>query len=100
MLGVVEDIDLIAVHTRSSFFLRRRISRAQSVDDLVAAAAELRPMVIALHDARIAALNVMAIYSIVVDALTRRLLDLAVADVGSAPGGGVRVARPRQPGAA
>jgi CBS domain-containing protein len=85
VLGVVEDIDLIAVRTRSSFFLRRRISRAQSVDDLVAAAAELRPMVIALHDARIAALNVMAIYSIVVDALTRRLLDLAVADVGSAP---------------
>ncbi len=86
VVGVVEDIDLIAVHTRSSFFLRRRISRAQSVDDLIAAAAEVRPMVIALHDARIAALNVMAIYSVVVDALTRRLLDLAVADAGNAPG--------------
>ncbi len=85
VLGVIEDVDLVAVHTRSSFFLRRRISRAQSVDDLVAAAGEVRPMVIALHDARIAALNVMAIYSIVVDALTRRLLDLAVAEVASAP---------------
>lgn len=83
VLGVVEDVDLVAVHTRSSFFLRRRISRAGSVDELVAAAAELRPMVIALHDARVAALNVMAIYSVVADALTRRLLEFAVADAGA-----------------
>jgi CBS domain-containing protein len=82
ILGVVEDVDLVAVHTRSSFFLRRRIARAQSVDDLAAAAAELRPMVIALHDARVPATNLMAIYSVVVDALTRRLLELAVAEAG------------------
>ncbi len=83
VLGVVEDSDLVAVHTRSSFFLRRRITRAQTVDDLVAAAGELRPMVIALHDARVAAVNIMAIYSVVVDALTRRLLDFAVAQGGT-----------------
>jgi CBS domain-containing protein len=79
VLGVVEDSDLVAVDTRSSFYLRRRISRAQTVEDLIDAGAELRPMVIALHDARIAALNIMGIYSVVVDALTRRLLELAVA---------------------
>ena len=33
---------------------------------------ELRPMVMALHDAHVAAANVMAVYAVVVDALTRR----------------------------
>jgi CBS domain-containing protein len=79
VLGVVEDMDLLAVHARSWFFLRRRISGAPSVDELVGAAAELRPTVIALHDARVAAVNTMAVYAVLVDALTRRLLELALA---------------------
>ncbi len=85
VLGVIEDGDLIAAETRSPFFLRQRIARAQTVDELVQAAAELRPTVIALHDARSAALNIMAIYAVVVDALTRRLLELAAADMGEPP---------------
>jgi CBS domain-containing protein len=82
ILGVVEDLDLVAAQTRSSFFLRQRIARAQSVDDLAEAARELRPAVIAMHDARAAAASVMAVYVVVVDALTRRLLELTVADLG------------------
>jgi CBS domain-containing protein len=80
ILGVVEEIDLVAVQTRSPFFLRWRIARAGSVDELVDAARELRPMVIALLDARVAPINVAAVYSVVVDALTRRILDLDVTD--------------------
>ncbi len=80
ILGVVEDLDLVAAQTRSSFFLRQRIAAAHTVEELVAAARELRPAVIAMHDARVAATNVMAVHSIVVDALTRRLLELAVAE--------------------
>jgi CBS domain-containing protein len=80
VLGVVEDIDLIASQTRSPFFLRQRIARAQHVEDLVLVARDLRPAVIALHDARIAAINIMAVYAVVVDALTRRLLELAIAE--------------------
>jgi CBS domain-containing protein len=82
ILGVVEDLDLVVVETRSSFFLRQRIARAQSVDELVSAAADLRPTVIAMHDARVAAANIMAVYAVVVDALTRRLLELAIAQEG------------------
>ena len=77
ILGVVEEIDLVAAQSRSPFFLRWRIAQAQSTDELIDAARELRPMVIALHDARVAPVNVAAVYSVVVDALTRRLLDLA-----------------------
>jgi CBS domain-containing protein len=85
ILGVVEDLDLLAAYARSSFFLRRRIATAQNVEDLVSAARELRPTVIAMYDARVAAANIMAVYSVVVDALTRRLLDLAGAELGGLP---------------
>jgi CBS domain-containing protein len=85
VLGVVEDLDLVAGQTRSAFFLRQRIGRASSVDELVAAAADLRSEVIAMHDAGIAAATVMARYAVVVDAMTRRLLELAVAERGAPP---------------
>jgi CBS domain-containing protein len=78
VLGIVEDIDLVAVRTRSSFYLRQRLATAASDEELVTVSRELRPMVIALHDARVAASNVMAVYSVCIDALTRRLLELAI----------------------
>jgi CBS domain-containing protein len=77
LLGVVEDMDLVAVRTRSSFYLRQRITAARSTAELAAVAGELRPMVMALHDAHVAAANVMAVYAVCVDALTRQLLALA-----------------------
>jgi len=86
VLGVVSDADLVAIETGSSFYLRRAIGRAQTLEALVACAADLRPTVIALHDARVDATNITAIYTVVLDALTRRLLELAVAArEGAAP---------------
>jgi len=85
ILGVIEDLDVVAVQTRSSFFLRQRIGMARNVDELVSATRELQPAVIAMHDARIAAANIMAVRAIVVDALTRRLLELAIAQAGEPP---------------
>jgi CBS domain-containing protein len=85
ILGVIEDVDLVAARTRSSFYLRQRISIARSVSELAVVAAELRPMVISLHDARVAAANVMAVYSVAVDALTRRLVELEVTRRGDPP---------------
>jgi CBS domain-containing protein len=82
VLGVVEEIDLVAAQTRSSYYLRRRIARAQTVDELIEAGRELRPTVVAMHDAHVAAAGVAAVYSVVVDALTRRLLELTVAEQG------------------
>ena len=83
ILGVIEEIDLVAVQTRTSFYLRRRIARAQTVAELVDAAHELRPTVIAMHDAHVAPANVAAVYSVVVDALTRRMLELTIAEAGA-----------------
>jgi CBS domain-containing protein len=82
ILGVVEDMDIVAAQTRSSFYLRQAIGRAQQPEELRIAARELRPMVIAMHDAGLGAASITATYAVVVDALTRRLLELAVAEAG------------------
>jgi len=85
VIGVVEATDLLAVEALSSFHLRRAIARAESVADLARAAQALRPAVVALHQARVAASSVAAIYSVVLDALTRRLIELALARAGEPP---------------
>jgi len=85
VIGVVEAIDLLAVETLSSFNLRRAIARADSVDELAAAALGLRPAVVALHESRVAAASIAAIYSVVLDALTRRLVEFALAGGGEPP---------------
>lgn len=78
IVGVVEDVDLVALRTRSSFYLRQRIATARSDEELVTISRELRPMVVSLFDAGVAASNVMSVYAVCVDALTRRLLTLAL----------------------
>jgi CBS domain-containing protein len=86
VIGVVEAVDLLAVETLSSFYLRRSIARAESVAELARAAQGLRPAVIALHEARVGAASVAAIYSVVLDTLTRRLIELCLLDAGEPPG--------------
>ena len=85
VVGVVEAIDLLAVETLSSFYLRRSIADAETVGELALAAQGIRPAVIALHEARLAASSIAAIYSVVLDALTRRLIELAVAQTDEPP---------------
>jgi CBS domain-containing protein len=82
VLGVVEDADLAAAEARTPFHLRAAIARAPTVQALAHATHELRPTIVALHRARADPLRIAAVHSVVVDALTRRLIDLAVADVG------------------
>ena len=81
LLGVIEDMDLVAARTRSWFYLRRRIAAAESPRELAGVARELGPMVVSLHESHVAAANVMAVYAVCVDALTRRMLEL----VGAGP---------------
>ena len=85
VLGVVDDGDLVAAEGRKPLILRRAIALAESPADLVTAAAGLDPMTIAMHDARVAAEHVTAVRSVVLDALTRRLVELAVRDAGQPP---------------
>jgi len=76
VLGIVTDVDLLAADTRTPFMLRRRIARAADVDALVDAASDLRPTVLALHDAQVAPLQLAAIIAAFADAITRRAIEL------------------------
>lgn len=86
VLGVIEDLDLLATDTQAPFRLRRAIAGAGSVDELAAiAAAGLGEMAISLCDARIAPTVVSTILSTLRDALVRRLISLAIAGLAPAP---------------
>jgi len=85
VLGVIDDGDLVAAEARRPFLLRRAIELAASPAELAATSAGLNPVIIALHDARAAAEHVAAVRSVVLDALTRRLVDLAVREAGDPP---------------
>ncbi|MFZ0171125.1 MAG: putative nucleotidyltransferase substrate binding domain-containing protein [Acidimicrobiales bacterium] len=85
LLGVVADSDLVAVQTRSSFTLRQAITGASTVADLIEPAKQLPSTLVAMHEAHIAALDIQATFSVVMDALTRRILELAIEDAGEPP---------------
>ena len=85
VLGVIDDGDLVAAEGRKPLLLRRAIALAESPAELAAAAAGLDPVIIALHDARVTAEHLTAVRSVVLDALTRRLVELAVRDAGPPP---------------
>jgi CBS domain-containing protein len=85
VLGVVDDGDLVAAEGRKPLLLRRAIALAESPAELATAATGLNPVIIALHDARVTAEQVTAVRSVVLDALTRRLVELAVRDAGPPP---------------
>ena len=85
VLGVIDVGDVVTAEARKPFLLRRAIDLATSAADLASAVAGLNPMIIALHDAGVAAEQVAAIHSVVLDALSRRLIELAVSDAGDPP---------------
>ncbi|HLK76738.1 MAG TPA: putative nucleotidyltransferase substrate binding domain-containing protein [Streptosporangiaceae bacterium] len=85
VLGVVDDGDLVAAEGRMPLLLRRAIGLAQTQADLADAAGGLNPALVALRDARVPAEQVAAVRSVVLDALTRRLAELAVRDAGPPP---------------
>ena len=95
VLGVVTDVDLLASETRTPIMLRRTIARASDLDGLVVAAAQLRPALIALHDGQVASTHLCAIITAFADALTRRALELLIAEDDDLPP--AHMARDRQP---
>ncbi len=85
VIGIVEDRDLVELQSRSSFLLRRAVARANTIDDLVSTSKQLRPAVITMSRSGMAATEVMSVYSVIADAMTRRALELATVRFGEAP---------------
>jgi CBS domain-containing protein len=84
-LGVLTDVDLLAVETRTPFWLRRSIDLASNVEQLKAAVGQLNPTVIALEESDVPPAQISAIIAIVIDAMTRRLIELTIDRLGEPP---------------
>jgi CBS domain-containing protein len=85
LLGVLDDVDLMANERRAPFHLRAAIARSSDAKAVAEAAAELPDMVIALFDAGLASGSISRAITSIHDAATRRLIEFAHADLGRPP---------------
>jgi CBS domain-containing protein len=85
LIGVLDDVDLMASERRAPFRLRAQIARSPDVEAVARAASELPDSVIALHDAELPAAAISRAITSAHDSATRRLIDLAHADLGPSP---------------
>jgi CBS domain-containing protein len=84
-LGVLADSDLMAAEVDQPLFLARRIERARGMPDLAAARTAFPGAVRLLLDGGVAADVITRILAEAHDRLTRRLLELALAELGPPP---------------
>jgi CBS domain-containing protein len=85
LIGVLDDVDLMASERRAPFRLRAAIARSADAAGVAEAAAELPDTIIALHDAALPAAAISRAIAGIHDSATRRLIDLAHADLGAPP---------------
>jgi CBS domain-containing protein len=85
LLGVLDDVDLMANERRAPFRLRASIARADDPAAVAEAAAALPDTVIALFDAGLPAGAICRAIASMHDTVTRRLIEFAHRDLGSPP---------------
>ena len=95
LVGVLDDVDLLASERRAPFRVRGLVARAEDADAVAAAARELPATLIALHDAGQPVAAIGRTLSALHDSIVRRLIELAHAELGDPPVP-VHVARDRQ----
>jgi CBS domain-containing protein len=86
VLGVVSDRDLLVAEARTPLALRREISEAADPSELRQVTRRLRSTIVAFHDDQVPPSRIAAIISVVTDAITSRLLELGIGELGSPPG--------------
>jgi CBS domain-containing protein len=85
VLGILTDSDLLAPVARSPFQLRASIASAADGAELGEAFGRLPRAVIALADARVPSQAISGVIASAHDALTRRVIELTIADMSSPP---------------
>ena len=85
LIGVVDDVDLMANERRAPFRLRAAIARAADAAGVADAARDLPDTVIALFDAGLAAGAISRAIASIHDACTRRMIEFAHGEVGQPP---------------
>ncbi|MGE5227470.1 MAG: putative nucleotidyltransferase substrate binding domain-containing protein, partial [Planctomycetaceae bacterium] len=85
VVGVVTDTDLMGLGRHTPFSIKSAIARARSREDVTAAAGELPEVVAALVETHADPVDVSRVIALVIDAVTERLVDLGIADLGDPP---------------
>jgi CBS domain-containing protein len=85
LIGVLDDVDLMTSERRAPFRLRAAIARSSTVAEVAAAAGELPAAVIDLHAAGLPSAAISRAIASVHDSTARRLIDIALSELGSPP---------------
>lgn len=85
LLGLVDHAALLELEAPSPLTVRQQIQRATDVDAVARAVSELPRVALRLLDASVEAVDVLAVLATATDAVTRRLLELAIDELGEPP---------------
>jgi CBS domain-containing protein len=85
LIGVIDDVDLMASERRAPFQLRSVIARSEDSAGVARAAAELPRTVIALYDADVPAPVISRMIASIHDTIVRRLIEIAHEELGPPP---------------
>jgi CBS domain-containing protein len=85
LLGVLDDVDLMANEQRAPFRLQASIARAGDLEGVARAASDLPQTVVALFDAGLPTSAISRAITSIHDAVTRRLIEFAHEELGRPP---------------
>src|SRR3970040_1566323 len=85
LVGVVDHAALLDLESPSPLILRLQIQRANDVEGIARAVADLPRVGLRLLDASVEALDVLAVLATATDAVARRLVELAIEELGRPP---------------
>ncbi len=85
LLGLVTDIDLMGLEQKTPFVLKVDIERAGSAEEAVQATRRLPETICSLVEANVDPIDLGHAVAVVVDTLTRRLLEIGVGRFGDPP---------------
>ena len=85
LAGVVTDTDLMGLGRHTPFALKSAIERSSSREEVIAAAGDLPLVVGALVDSSADPVDVGHVVAFAIDAVTKRLLEIGVHDLGEPP---------------
>ena len=85
LLGVVEEVDLLAAQERTPSRLRRAIARAVDVDELVQVTQTMLPGIVEAHHAGQGPERVTVSYSVLVESVIAKIIALRLAEQGNPP---------------
>ncbi len=85
LMGVVTDADLMGLEQKSPFVLKTGIERSKDAEEAVEVAWGLRQTLRGLVDANVDPIDVAHTVTVVIDTLTRRLLEAGIQEIGNPP---------------